>query len=167
MTRPKADAARSDRRRLVVVILLIVLGLGLTAAALWQRFSPEARAQAQTRAIADAAIVEFGRGLPKPFGPGPGLVLERVMFEGPHLVFVIRSTTRLATDAARDPQSLEGVRAAEQAQMVAFCNNPNLVYLLSRGMTATRRFVDARGDRFFDVSITAADCARTLVPART
>jgi hypothetical protein len=165
MTRPQADAARSDRRRLVVVILLIVLGLGLTAAALWQRFSPEARAQARTRAIADAAIAEFGRGLPKPFGPG--LVLERVVFEGPHLVFVIRSTTRLATDAARDPQSLEGVRAAEQAQMVAFCNNPNLVYLLSRGMTATRRFVDARGDRFFDVSITAADCARTLVPTRT
>ena len=165
MTPPKADAVRSVRRRQVAVVLLIVLGLGLVAAALWQRFSPEARAQAQARAVADAVLAEFGKDLPKPFGPG--LVLERVVFEGPSLVFVIRSTTRLAADAARDPQSLDGVRAAEQSQMVAFCRDPNLVYLLSRGMVATRRFVDAKGDRFFDVSITAADCANTLIPART
>jgi hypothetical protein len=165
MTRARADAAPSDRRRWLVVILLIALGLGLAAAALWQRYSPEARAQAQSRAVADAVLAEFGKDLPKPFGEG--LVLEHIAFEGKQLVFIIRSTSRLAADAVRDPQSLDAVRAAEQAQMVAFCKNDDLLYLLSRGMVATRRFVDSKGDRFFDVSITGADCAKTLVPDRT
>jgi hypothetical protein len=165
MTRTRADAAPTDRRRWIVVALLIALGLGLVAAALWQRYSPEARQQAQTRAVADAVLAEFARDLPKPFGQG--LVLEHVGFEGTQLVFVIRSSTRRVADAVRDPQSLEAVRAAEQAQMVAFCRNDDLLYLLARGMVATRRFVDSKGDRFFDVSITGAECAKTLTPART
>jgi hypothetical protein len=165
MTRARADAARTDRRRWIVVALLIVLGLGLAAAALWQRYSPEARRQAQTRAVADAVLAEFRKDLPKPFGQG--LVLEDVTFEGTRLVFIIRSTSRLAADAVRDPQSLEGVRAAEQAQMLGFCMNDGLIHLLSRGMVVTRRFVDSKGDRFFDVSITGADCAKTPTPDRT
>lgn len=165
MPRSRADAAPNDRRRWIVVALLIALGFGLAAAALWQRYRPEAQLQARNRAVADEVLAAFGKDLPKPFGEG--LVLEHVMFEGRHLVFIIRSTSRLATESARDPQRLRAVQAAEQEQMVAFCKNDDLVYLLSRGMVATRRFVDAKGDRFFEVSITGADCAKTLSPDRT
>lgn len=156
MTAPRATT--DERRRRILIALVIALGLGLAAAALWQRYSPEAQAQARTRLTAETVLAEFRKGLPRPFGEG--LVTDRVDFEGQRLVFTIRSTTRLATEAARDTHSLDAVRDAEQEQMLAFCDDAQLVHLLARNVVVTRRFVDQKGDRFFEVSLTSADCAR-------
>ena len=158
MTRARADAAPSDRRRWIVVVLLIALGLGLAGAAFWQRYSPEARARAELLATSDQVLAQFRKDLPQRFGEG--LMLEQVHFEGRRLVFTIRSASRLAVDSAQDPQALQEVRNAEQAQLQQSCREPQLLHLLSRGMVVTRRFVDRRGDRFFEVSLTGADCAR-------
>ena len=60
-----------------------------------------------------------------------------------------------------DAAARAGIARAEQALLRPFCRDAAVAYLLARGVTLTRRFIDRDGRRFFDVSLTARDCATT------
>jgi len=128
-------------------------GLAFIALAWWN-------AELRTRRNADAvrvqsALDEFQQGLPREYAPG--LVLERVDFEGTDLVMTIRSLTRTVPEAGSDMQQ---VAAAEKALMLPLCQHADVVFLLARGVAIKRRFIDHKDRVFFEISLTSADCAR-------
>ena len=132
---------------------VLVAGLAIIAAAWWS-------AEQRTRRSADAgrvqaALDEFQQGLPREYAPG--LMLERVAFEGTDLVMTIRSLTRTVPEAGSD---MRQVAAAEKALMLPLCQHPDVLFLLARGMALKRRFVDHQDRVFFEISLTSADCAR-------
>jgi hypothetical protein len=132
---------------------VLVAGLAIIAAGWWM-------AEQRTRRNADALRIqatldEFQAGLPREYAPG--LVLERVAFEGTDLVMTIRSLTRTVPEAGSD---LQQVAAAEKALMLPLCDNADVVFLLARGVGLKRRFVDHQDRVFFEISLTSADCAR-------
>jgi len=145
---------RGPRRRWLLpaaVALVALLALGA-----WQaRRVHEARAFARE---VEAVLAEFRAQLPRPHGPG--LVFEQVLFEGDALVMVVRAQKRRVSDP-EPPAARAGIARAEQALLRPFCRDAAVAYLLARGVTLTRRFIDRDGRRFFDVSLTARDCATT------
>ncbi|GAB2664439.1 hypothetical protein [Arenimonas aestuarii] len=139
------------------VALAVVAGLAIIATGWWrvdQRIRAERRDSEGLRQV-QAVLEEFRRGLPQQYAPG--LMLEEVGFEGQNLVMTIRSLNRRAK--ADDP-AIAQVAQAEKALMLPLCDQPDVLYLLARGVVITRRFVDAEDRRFFEISLTSADCAR-------
>ncbi|KFN49206.1 hypothetical protein [Arenimonas composti] len=139
---------------LVAAAVLIAWGL----IAMQQRSGATKAADATTAAVAEV-VAEMRRGLPQPFAPG--LVTESIEIEGNRLIVRIRSERRRAERAHQDRASLMRVAEAEQAQLLQLCQDPGVARVLAHGVTLVRRFVDADGGLFFDVSITAAECAPT------
>ena len=155
-----ADPAKNPPSRPIPwrwVAPILLVGLGLGAAAVWQQQGPEAQARLQTARLVDEVLVEWRQALPRAFGEG--LEVIAVDVAGHQLVVTIRSQKRLARDAVKDPSALASAHLAERDRMLRLCTDPTVASLLGRGMTVTRRFVDRRGESFFDVSLTARDCA--------
>ena len=148
-------ALKASQRWLIA--LAVVAGLALIATSWWrvdQRIRAERRDSEGLRQV-QAVLDEFRRGLPREYAPG--LMLEQVNFEGQALVMTIRSLNRRATPG--DP-AIAQVAQAEKAMMLPLCDQPDVLYLLARGVVITRRFVDADNRRFFEITLTSADCAR-------
>jgi hypothetical protein len=139
-----------------VALAGLAIGAALLFGPVWlQKRDAEHRA-AQTDAMAKQALAEYSKGLPKPYAPG--LTLEAVALEGPALVSYIRSAKRSAAADRANPQTLELVRQTEQTELLTHCNNPDVLRMLSQGLVLTRRFIDARNDIFFEVSLRGQDC---------
>ena len=135
--------------------LVLVAGLGTIAAGWWWA---ERRQQAgATDARAQALLAEFRKGLPSAYAPG--LELEDVRLVDRDLVMTIRSQKRQVGDQPPG-QSLAQVQRAEYALLLQLCDNTDVVYLLARGVTLRRRFIDAQDRLFFEVKVGADDCAR-------
>jgi hypothetical protein len=139
-----------------VALAGLAVGAVLLFGPAWQqKRSAEDRA-AQTEAMAQQALADYSKGLPKPYAPG--LTLVAVRLEGPALVSIIRSAKRNAASDRANPQMMEIARQAEQAELLTHCRNPDVLRMLSQGLVLTRRFVDAGNDVFFEVSLSGQDC---------
>ena len=135
-----------------LIALVLVAGLAIIAGGWW-------RAEQRTRendaaARVQAVLASFQQGLPREYAPG--LLLERVAFEGPALVMTIRALSRSVPEAGNTAD----VARAEKALMLPLCEYPDVVFLLSRGVVLKRRFVDSQDRLFFEVTLAAADCRR-------
>ena len=147
-------AANANPRWLLPTVL--VAGLAIIAGGWWM-------AEQRSRQAAEAAdagrvgevLAEFQQGLPREYAPG--LMLERVAFEGPELVMTIRSLTRTVPESGANMQE---VANAEKALMLPLCQHGDVLFLLARGVTLKRRFVDHQDRLFFEITLTSADCAR-------
>jgi hypothetical protein len=139
-----------------VALAGLAIGAALLFGPAWlQQRSAEERA-AQTEALARQVLADYSKGLPKPYAPG--LTLEAVRLEGPVLVSFIRSARRSAAADRADPERLDAVRQSEQAELLTHCRNPDVLRMLSQGLVLTRRFIDARNDVFFEVTLRGQDC---------
>tara|TARA_R110002020_G_scaffold37705_3_gene113671 strand:+ start:7878 stop:8327 length:450 start_codon:yes stop_codon:yes gene_type:complete len=148
-------AAKAGPRWLVPVVL--VAGLAIIGGGWWFAEQRAAKAR-ETVAIAarmQAIVDEFQKGLPRPYAQG--LELQRVEFEGSDLVMTIRSLNRRANP---DDPAIGQVAQAEKALMLPLCDQPDVLFLLARGVAIKRRFVDMDGNRFFEISLASADCTR-------
>ena len=114
----------------------------------YARYSRVALAKVQ------AVLEGFQQGLPREYAPG--LMLERVAFEGPALVMTIRALSRSVPEAGDSSE----VARAEKALMLPLCDYPDVVFLLSRGVVLKRRFIDSQDRMFFEITLAAADCRR-------
>ena len=135
-----------------LIALVLVAGLAIIAGGWW-------RAEQRTRendaaARVQAVLASFQQGLPREYAPG--LLLERVAFEGPALVMTIRALSRSVPEAGNTAD----VARAEKALMLPLCEYPDVVFLLSRGVVLKRRFVDSQDRLFFEVTLAATDCRR-------
>jgi len=143
-----------------VVALVLVAGLAIIGGGWWFAEQRAAKAR-ETVAIAarmQAIVDQFQQGLPRAYAPG--LELQRVGFEGSDLVMTIRSLNRrLPADGATDPNLVQ-VAQAEKALMLPLCEQADVLFLLARGVSIKRRFVDVDGKLFFEISLASADCTR-------
>ena len=140
-----------------VIALVLVAGLAIIGGGWWFAEQRAAKAR-ETVAIAarmQAIVDEFQKGLPRPYAQG--LELQRVEFEGSDLVTTIRSLNRRANP---DDPAIGQVAQAEKALMLPLCDQPDVLFLLARGVVIKRRFVDMDGNRFFEIPLTSADCTR-------
>ncbi|MDY0021643.1 hypothetical protein [Arenimonas caeni] len=144
-------SANANPRWLLPTVL--VAGLAIIAGGWWMAEQRSRRAADAGRV--DEVLAEFQKGLPREYAPG--LVLERVAFEGNELVMTIRSLTRTVPETGGD---LQQVAAAEKALMLPLCQHGDVLFLLARGVVLKRRFVDHQDRIFFEITLTSADCAR-------
>lgn len=140
-----------------VIALVIVAGLAIIAGGWWnaERRAQKVRENSAFAQRVQSILDEFRQGLPREYAPG--LMLDGIDFEGNNLVMTIRSTKRRADQPGPD---LAQVAQAEKTLMLPLCDHPDVLFLLARDITITRRFVDATGARFFEITLTTADCAR-------
>jgi|GEM_PF-5498786 len=137
--------------------LVVAAGVALIATGWWragQRAEVSKREAEGVREV-QAVLEEFRKGLPREYAPG--LRLEAVHFEGQDLVMTIRSLGRNVADAGPE---LQQVAQGEKALMLPLCDNGDVIYLLARGVTLKRRFVDRQDRIFFEITLASADCAR-------
>ena len=144
-------AADANPRWLLPTVL--IAGLAIIAGGWWM--AEQRSQQAADAGRVDSVLAEFQKGLPREYAPG--LTLEQVAFEGSELVMTIRSLTRTVPEAGPDMQA---VAAAEKALMLPLCQHGDVLFLLARGVTLKRRFVDHQDRIFFEITLTSADCAR-------
>jgi hypothetical protein len=149
-----APPANPARRQLLFTLAAIAVAVALVWGLLALR-APPAPADDDNQRIAEEVVARFRGDLPRPFGPS--LTVVQVELEGQALVVTIQSR-RDAAQAHADPASLAEVRTGEQRELMLLCDNRDAVYLLARGMTLKRRFVDPNGVRFFEVELTPAMC---------
>lgn len=135
-----------------LLALVIVAGLAIIAGGWWlaDRRARERDAVAQVQAV----LAQFQQGLPRDYAPG--LVLERVQFEGTALVMTIRSLNRSVAESG----DMSQVAQAEKALMLPLCDSRDVRFLLARGVVLVRRFVDSQDRVFFETTLAGDDCAR-------
>ena len=140
-----------------VIALVLVAGLAIIAGGWWHADRRAAQVRQTTEAAqrVQAILDEFRKDLPRPYAPG--LELRDVAFEGNDLVMTIRSLKRRAD--ASDP-GLGQIAQAEKSLMLPLRDQPDVLFLLARGVVIKRRFVDGDGGLFFEISLTSADCTR-------
>ena len=140
-----------------LVPLVLVAGLAIIAGGWWlaERRAAEQRATVAIAARMQSIVDDFQKGLPRPYAQG--LELQRVEFEGSDLVMTIRSLNRRANP---DDPAIGQVAQAEKALMLPLCDQPDVLFLLARGVVIKRRFVDMDDKRFFEISLASADCTR-------
>ena len=139
---------------------LIAAGLAAIAGLVWlaYRTPPPVLAPADpVEAIAAELVRRQNADLPRDLGDG--LVLERMAVEGRTLLMTMRAQRMTLAEAARDPALFARVKQEEQARLLSLCRNADFALVLDEGVVITRRFLDRNDQRFFDVSVAAADCA--------
>lgn len=150
--KPDSNAARPW-----VIAFVLTAGIAIIGGGWWLAENRAAKAR-ETVAIAarmQSIVDEFQKGLPRPYAQG--LELQRVAFEGSDLVMTIRSLNRRANP---DDPAIGQVAQAEKALMLPLCDQPDVLFLLARGVVIKRRFVDMDDKRFFEISLASADCTR-------
>ena len=149
MTPPRPRPRRLLGLAVAAAVLAVLATAGWQAKRLWdaRQFAREV----------DAVLADFRRQLPLPHGPG--LVFEQVAFEGDSLVMLVRAQKRRVGDPD-GRSSREQVRQAEHQLLRALCGDDAITYLLARGVSIKRRFIDPDGRLFFEVELTGRDCAR-------
>lgn len=158
---PAAPAPPPGPARTGLALGLIAGGLAVIAALVWLAYRTPAPVLAPAdpvQAIAAELVRKQNADLPRDLGDG--LVLERLDVEGRTIVMTMRSRGMTLAEAARDPALFARVKLDEQARLLSLCRNPDFALVLDEGVVITRRFLDRDDQRFFDVSVAAADCAQ-------
>ncbi|HEX5693388.1 MAG TPA: hypothetical protein VFY00_02075 [Arenimonas sp.] len=140
-----------------LVAFVLAAGIAIIGGGWWLAENRAAKTR-ETVAIAarmQSIVEQFQQGLPRAYAPG--LELQQVAFEGSDLVMTIRSLKRRADPG--DP-TLAQIAQAEKALMLPLCDQPDVLFLLARGVVIKRRFVDGDGKLFFEISLASADCSR-------
>ena len=164
---PAAPAPPPGPARTGLALALVAIGLALIAALVWLAYrtpAPVAPPVDPVHAIAAGMVRELEGDLPRDYGDG--LVLERIGVEGRTIIMVMRSKGMTLAAAAADPARFATVRQEEQARLLTFCGNPDFRLVLDEGVVVTRRFLDREDRRFFDVSVSAAECRDVAKLAR-
>ena len=100
-----------------LIALVLVAGLGIIAGGWWlaERRTRENDAVAKVQAV----LAGFQQGLPREYAPG--LMLERVAFEGPALVMTIRALSRSVPEAG-DSSEVSRAEKAPLCPPLASCS---------------------------------------------
>lgn len=110
-------------------------------------------------ALADAqrqAVATMGKRLPLPYRDG--LVIESVHRHGDALVQVIRFADANVDMAKAKPELFNALRQDEDNAIIELCTDPALLPVYQAGGEVRRRFVDANGALFFEVTLKASHC---------
>ncbi|HEX4853086.1 hypothetical protein [Arenimonas sp.] len=156
---PASPAPPPGPARTGLALGLAGLGLAVIAGLVWlvlRTPAPVPPPVDPVQAIAADLVRQHNAGLPRDLGDG--LVLERMTVEGRTVLMILRSKGMTLAEAARNPARFQRVREEEQARLLAYCSQRDFRLVLDEGVVLTRRFIDREGQRFFDVSLAAADC---------
>jgi len=110
-------------------------------------------------ALGDAqrqAIASYDKQLPAPYRDG--LVVDGVHRQGDDLVFMIRFPDATVAMAKAKPELFAALQQDEQQAMTELCKVTALAPVLAANGGMRRRFIDADGAQFFEVTLKAADC---------
>ncbi|MCD9088332.1 hypothetical protein [Stenotrophomonas sp. SY1] len=109
--------------------------------------------------LADAqrqAVATMSKQLPLPYRDG--LMIESVHRHGDDLVQVIRSPDATVDMAKAKPEVFEALRLDEDYAITDLCADATLLPLYNAGGGVRRRFIDANGAVFFEVTLKASHC---------
>lgn len=108
------------------------------------------------------AIATLGKELPAPYRDG--LIVDSVHRHGGDLVLVIRFPDASVAMAKAKPELFAALQQDEQQAMSELCDVAALAPVLAAGGGLRRRFIDADGALFFEVTLKAADCRSQRMP---
>lgn len=109
--------------------------------------------------LADAqreALATLGKQLPTPYRDG--LVTDSVHRHGDDIVFMVRFPDATVAMAKAKPQVFDALRRDEDEAITELCHEPALAPVYAAGGGVRRRFVDANGATFFEVTLKASHC---------
>ena len=109
--------------------------------------------------LADAqreALATLGKQLPTPYRDG--LVTDSVHRHGDDIVFMVRFPDATVAMAKAKPQVFDALRRDEDEAITELCDEPALAPVYAAGGGVRRRFVDANGATFFEVTLKASHC---------
>ncbi|GAB2504046.1 cadherin repeat domain-containing protein [Arenimonas alkanexedens] len=158
---PAASAPPPGPARTGLALGLIGAGLAIIVLLVWLAYrtpAPVLTPADPVQAIATELVRKLNADLPRDLGDG--LVLERMDVEGRTIVMTMRSRAMTLAEAARNPALFAQVKLDEQARLLSLCRNADFALVLDEGVVITRRFLDRDNQRFFDVSVSANDCAQ-------
>lgn len=102
------------------------------------------------------ALVTLGKQLPAPYRDG--LIIDSAHRHADDIVFMVRFADATVAMAKAKPELFEALRRDEAEAIVQLCAEPAMKPVYAAGGGARRRFVDANGAVFFEVTLKASDC---------
>ena len=109
--------------------------------------------------LADAqrtAVDSMSKQLPAPYRDG--LIIDSVHRHGDDLVQMIRSPDATVAMAKAKPEVFEALRRDEDEAITELCADPTLAPVYAAGGGVRRRFIDANGAVFFEVTLKSSHC---------
>lgn len=102
------------------------------------------------------ALATLGKQLPAPYRDG--LIIDSAHRHADDIVFMVRSPDASVAMAKAKPELFEALRRDEAEAIAQLCAEPAMQSVYAAGGGARRRFVDANGAVFFEVTLKASDC---------
>lgn len=102
------------------------------------------------------AVASMSKQLPAPYRDG--LIIDSVHRHGDDLVQVIRSPDATVDMAKAKPKVFEALRRDEDEAITELCADKTLAPIYAAGGNVRRRFVDANGAVFFEVTLKSSHC---------
>ena len=102
------------------------------------------------------ALATLGKQLPAQYRDG--LIIDSAHRHADDIVFMVRSPDASVAIAKAKPELFEALRRDEAEAIVQLCAEPAMKPVYAAGGGARRRFVDANGAVFFEVTLKASDC---------
>lgn len=102
------------------------------------------------------ALATFGKQLPTPYRDG--LITASAHRHGDDIVFVVSFPGASVAMAKAKPDVFEALRHDEDEAITELCKEPALQPVYAAGGGVRRRFVDASGATFFEVTLKASHC---------
>ncbi|MGH8054988.1 MAG: hypothetical protein ACREP4_13825 [Stenotrophomonas sp.] len=109
--------------------------------------------------LADAqrtAVASMSKQLPAPYRDG--LIIDSVHRHGDDLVQMIRSPDATVDMAKAKPELFEQLRVDEDNAITELCADKVLLPVYEAGGGVRRRFIDANGAVFFEVTLKSSHC---------
>ncbi|KRG66496.1 hypothetical protein ABB26_00085 [Stenotrophomonas humi] len=86
------------------------------------------------------------------------MIIDSVHRHGDDLVQMIRSPDATVAMAKAKPEVFEALRRDEDEAITELCANPTLAPVYAAGGGVRRRFIDANGAVFFEVTLKSSHC---------
>lgn len=102
------------------------------------------------------ALATLSKELPTPYRDG--LIIASAHRHGDDIVFVVSFPDATVAMAKAKPDVFDALRRDESEAITDLCKAPAFQPVYAAGGGARRRFVDANGAVFFEVTLKASDC---------
>ena len=102
------------------------------------------------------ALATLGKQLPKPYRDG--LITTSAHRHDDDIVFVVSFPGASVAMAKAKPDVFDALRRDEDEAITELCREPALQPVYAAGGGVRRRFVDATGATFFEVTLKASHC---------